>query len=163
MTQQVFLGLGANVDAEHNLRAAVRLLDEHIAVQAASRVYRSMALAKDGQPLPDHPTFLNAALLILTDLPPDQLKVEVLRPIEAQLGRQRDDSDPVRHPIDIDILLYGHKVVDPETLMRAHIALPLADLAPDFVHPTDGRTLGQIAAGFRSELGIAVVEVDLHK
>ena len=161
MSVPVFLGLGSNLDAEQNLRAAVRLLAEQIAIQRVSRVYRSVALAKDGQPLPDRPDFLNAALLIATDLPPDRLKVDVLRPIEAQLGRQRPADDPIRHPIDIDILLFGDRVVDPETLTRAHVALPLADLAPDFVHPTASKTLREIAAGFRDDPGISVVEIDL--
>jgi len=161
MVEQVFLGLGSNVDAERNLRAAVHLLSEQVTVQTVSRVYRSIARAKDGHLLPDRPAFLNAALLIATDLPPDRLKADVLRPVEAQLGRQRGGSDPVRHPIDIDILLYGDQVVDPETLTRAHVALPLADLAPDLMHPTARKTLDEIAAGFRDVSGISAVDVDL--
>jgi 2-amino-4-hydroxy-6-hydroxymethyldihydropteridine diphosphokinase len=161
MGEPVFLGLGSNVDAERNLRAAFRLLSEQVTILTVSRVYQSIALAKDGHPLPERPAFLNAALLISTDLPPDRLKVDVLRPIEAQLGRQRETSDPVRHPIDIDILLYSDWVVDPETLTQAHVALPLADLSPDLVHPTAGKTLGEIAAGFRDKPGISVFDVDL--
>ncbi len=59
-------------------------------------------------------------------------------------------------PLDLDIALFGDRVIndprltvpDPDILTRAHVALPLADLAPEWVHPSTGQTLAQIAARF---------------
>jgi 7,8-dihydro-6-hydroxymethylpterin-pyrophosphokinase len=84
--------------------------------------------------------------------------------IERRLGRKRTADKFAPRPIDLDIVLYGEHVLGlviehsdgqtemiipaRDTLMHAYVALPLADLAPDFVHPLTGETLGQIAARF---------------
>lgn len=161
MSHPIFLGLGSNVDAERSLQEAVRLLSMRVTILNASRVYRSLPIGKDGKPRPDRPPFLNAALLVESDLPPDRLKAEVLGPIEAVLGRQRPAEDPLRHSIDIDILMYGDQVVDPDTLTRGYAALPLADLAPDFIHPTVGETLRAIAARFRDDPDLSPLAIKL--
>ena len=91
----------------------------------------------------------------------------VLRPLEAELGRVRGPDRNAPRPIDLDIAFAGDLVVrdpalgleipDPEIIARAHLALPLADLAPEAVHPLDGRTLGAIAAGFADAPGVRVI------
>jgi 7,8-dihydro-6-hydroxymethylpterin-pyrophosphokinase len=84
------------------------------------------------------------------------------------LGRIRTSDPNAPRTIDLDIALAGELVLadrksgidipDPEILTRAHVALPLADLAPDAVHPVTGETLSEIAEGFRAEAGIRVYE-----
>ncbi|HEC21895.1 MAG TPA: 2-amino-4-hydroxy-6-hydroxymethyldihydropteridine diphosphokinase [Chloroflexi bacterium] len=162
----VFMALGSNVEPETNLRRAVHLLAERLPIRAVSRVYRTVALDANGQPLPDHPPFLNAALLGETTLPPAALKFDVLRPLEARLGRSRSGHDRIIHPIDLDLVLYGDLVLDdpasglrlpdPDILTRAYMALPLADLAPDFIHPVTGQTLAEIAAAFAGQPDITI-------
>ena len=163
----VFITLGSNLDPERNLPWAAGLLHDQAGVARASRVYRSTALGPDGESL-DQPDYLNAAVLVnLRDnVSPDEFKYRVLRAIETSMGRVRSADKYVARPIDLDLALYGDLVLDdlahgltlpdPQILTRAHVALPLADLAPDFVHPISGETLAAIAARFAGAPGIAV-------
>lgn len=149
------------MEPQRNLRWAVGLLHDQIAVRRASHVYRTVALGPQGEPL-DQPHYLNAAVLV--DLPPDvapdQFKFRVLRSIEVSMGRLRSADKFAPRPIDLDIALFGDLVdealgiPDPHILTRAHVALPLADLDPHFVHPLTGETLAQIAARFAAAPGI---------
>lgn len=166
MSAQVFVTLGSNIEPEKNLPEAVRLLAERVMLLRASRVFRSAPVGSEGQP-----DFLNAAVLVETDLPPYNLKFNALRDIEQQLGRVRSADKFAARTIDLDLALYGDLVLDdpqggltlpdPDILTRAHIALPLADLDPDFVHPVSGETLGQIAVRLRDTPAIQVVQLQL--
>ena len=161
----VFITLGSNIDPEDNLPWAAGILHDQAGVKRASHVYRSTPLGPDGQPL-DQPEYLNAAVLVEVpeDVPPDLFKFRVLRAIEDSMGRMRTADKYAARPIDLDLALYGALVVedaaadlvlpDPQILTRAHVALPLADLAPDFRHPVTGETLGEIAARFEGEPGV---------
>lgn len=163
----VFLTLGSNIEPEKHLPAAVTMLAEHFRIAAVSRVYRAAALDAAGEPT-DKPDYLNAAVLIeLADpLEPAALKLTVLRPIEAALGRVRSADKYAPRTIDLDIVLYGERVIDdpvngitipdPDSLTRAYIALPLADLAPGFVHPLSGETLAAVAEPLRGQPGITL-------
>jgi 7,8-dihydro-6-hydroxymethylpterin-pyrophosphokinase len=114
---------------------------------------------------------LNAALLLLTEMSPARLKFEHLRPIEAALGRIRTENRNAPRTIDLDIALYDEEVIrdpdtgllvpDPEIVSCAHLALPLADLDPEHRHPTDGRTLGEIARSFEGQPGIHATDLYL--
>jgi 2-amino-4-hydroxy-6-hydroxymethyldihydropteridine diphosphokinase len=150
-TAPILITLGSNIDPAVNLARAIALLAGRLAVRAVSPVYETAPAAGASGP-----AFLNAAVLVDTDLPPAALKFEVLRAIEADLGRVRVADKNAPRTIDLDLALYGDRVIDdpagglvipdPDILRWLHVALPLADLAPDFVHPVDGRTLGEIAA-----------------
>lgn len=147
----VLVVLGSNIEPEANLVAAVRFLSELVTVEAASPAYRSAPVGSPGSP-----PFLNAAVALSTDLSPGDLKREVLRPIEAALGRVRGADRNAPRTIDLDLALYGALVVDdrahglvlpdPAILEHAHVAVPLADLAPGFEHPVTGERLASIAA-----------------
>jgi 2-amino-4-hydroxy-6-hydroxymethyldihydropteridine diphosphokinase len=141
--------------------------NHHLAMLAASSVYESAPITAAGNVDPDHDLFLNAALLIATDYyPPFSLKYNVLRFIETCLGRTRTADKFAPRTIDLDIALYGDEVCDdprvtipdPDIVRRGHVALPLADLAPAWVHPVTGHTLAEIAARFVGTAGIAVRE-----
>jgi 2-amino-4-hydroxy-6-hydroxymethyldihydropteridine diphosphokinase len=101
----------------------------------------------------DQACFLNAAVLIETELTPVELKAEVLRSIEDELGRQRTADKNAPRTIDLDISLYNEEVFelgnrrvpDPEILEFLHVVQPLADLAPYYRHPETGQTLLDIA------------------
>lgn len=151
----ILLSLGSNIDPLRNLRRAVAELAREADLVAASPVYRSAPVGAPGTP-----EFLNAAVEIATDRPPRDLKWDVLRPIESRLGRVRTDDRNAPRPIDLDLALYGDRVVDDrfpadgrglrlpdaDILRFLHAARPLADIAGDLRHPTDGRSLGEIAA-----------------
>jgi 2-amino-4-hydroxy-6-hydroxymethyldihydropteridine diphosphokinase len=143
-----YLSLGSNLNKEHNLPAAVRLLAEHGPLRALSAVYETAPVGN-----PHDPAFFNAAVALETVLPPADLKRQVLARIEQQLGRQRSADPNAPRTIDIDISLYDDAILDlgkrhipdPEILRFAHIAVPLADLAPRYRHPETGQTLAEIA------------------
>ena len=100
--------------------------------------------------------FLNAAIEVRCDLTPRELKYEVLRSVERELGRVRTANRNAPRTIDLDISLVGQQVFedrvagmeipDPEILTQAHVAIPLADLAPERLHPITGERLREIAA-----------------
>jgi GTP cyclohydrolase IA len=151
----VLIALGSNIDPERNLAQAVSLLSRQpgIRLEAASRIYES---APVGARTPQ-PAYLNAAVLVETDLDPHALKM-ALRSIESALGRVRTEDKYAPRPIDLDIACYGQQVFDldgspipdPDILHYPHIAVPLADVAPDWIYPEQGegqRTLQEIADG----------------
>ena len=163
----VFITLGSNIDPDHHLPRAVGLLHDQVGVVRVSRVYRSLPLGPDGQPL-DQPPFLNAAVLveIAPQVAPDLLKYRVLRPIETGMGRARGADKYAPRPIDLDIALYGDFILDdpesglaipdPEIETRAHVALPLADRPHAYRHPITGQTQARIAARFAAAPGVAL-------
>jgi GTP cyclohydrolase I len=149
----VLIALGSNIDPERNLARAVTMLSRQpgIKLEAASAIYES---APEGARTPQA-AYLNAAVLVETHLDPHALK-EALRSIESALGRVRMEDKYASRPIDLDIAGYGQLVFDldgspipdPDILRYPHIAVPLADVAPDWVYPEQGerqRTLRQIA------------------
>jgi 2-amino-4-hydroxy-6-hydroxymethyldihydropteridine diphosphokinase len=157
----VLVTLGSNIEPEVNLPAAVRMLSARLAVRSVSRAYETEPVGSRGQP-----HFLNAAVLAHVDLPPLVLKHQVLRRIEADLGRVRTEDRFAPRTIDLDIALFGNLVLlgpdgrvvipDPDLLRYAHAVVPAADVAPDLVHPTDGRSLRAIAHGLREQQRLRV-------
>ena len=161
------IALGSNIEPEANLRRAVEMLACHLPIRGVSRVYASDAVGA-----PQTPPFLNAAVLVETDLSPTSLRNEVLRPIEAELGRVRGADRNAPRPIDLDLVLYGELVLDdpeaglvlpdPAIARHAHMALPLADLAPEARHPLSGETWRTIASRFTGAPGIRLAALDLE-
>jgi len=149
----VFVSLGSNVDAAKNLFRAIQELALRCHVVGVSPAYESIAVG--GM---DQANYLNAAVLIQTDLRAADLKQTVLRPVENLLGRIRSADKSALCIIDLDLSLYGDQILqvgqrhipDPDILRYAHVAVPLADLAPLFPHPETGKTLGAIAQSLAS-------------
>ena len=146
---RVYLSIGSNINAEQNLKALMDLLREQTTVIAVSPVYESP------DALGNATVYLNAAVIIETPHALAELKATVLIPIEAELGRRHGETHVT---VDIDIVLVnedileyaGRAIPEPELLVQPYIALPLADIAPDYVHPVDGRTLRAIADGLNN-------------
>ncbi len=139
----IVIGVGSNIDRERNLPAGIRGLRRHprIRVAAVSRVYKSPAVGSTN----GAPDFHNAAVLASTDLGPEELRTE-LREIEARLGRERTADRNAPRTLDLDIVYYadlvrefeGWRIPDPDAGSAAHIALPVAEVAPELVHPETG-------------------------
>lgn len=144
----VYLSLGSNHNAHANLRALLTELRAHpaVSVQAVSGIYASPDAHNNSEP------YLNAAVLLTTPLTPAALKTDVLRPLETKLGRDRSQKRHVS--ADIDIMLWDYAVStyldkpipDPAVTTQPFVALPLAEIAPAYVHPQTGQSLAQIAA-----------------
>jgi 2-amino-4-hydroxy-6-hydroxymethyldihydropteridine diphosphokinase len=150
---QVYLSLGSNLgDRLALLRAAVtRLQAAGFAVVATSPLYESEPWEEEpGQTESERAWYLNCVVAIETMLPPRSL-LERLQAIEGALGRTRaPELTPearrfAPRTLDIDILFYEDQVISaPDDLHiphllaaeRAFVLRPLADIAPDFTHPT---------------------------
>lgn len=144
------LALGSNIRPEFYLPAATAELGRCGRLVGVSRVWQTSPV--DGSGRPD---FLNAAVLLETDLSAATLCCEVTRPIEAALGRVRDPGDShAPRTIDIDLALFDddelviehRRVPDPQLLQRAFLAVPVAELRPGYLWPGTGRSLSQVAA-----------------
>ena len=146
--ERAFLSLGSNLEPESNLPRAVLGLRPLGRILACSNVYRNPAVG----PTPG-PDFLNAAVLLETELAPHVLRTE-LRALEARLGRHRTPDKYAPRTIDLDLVLFGALVVqvdelnlpDPDLMIRPHLAIPLAELDPEHRHPISGESLSSIAA-----------------
>ena len=145
--KKAVIGLGSNIDKTSNIPAAVRAMRQHpdLVVLATSCVYESEAIGGD------YPSFHNAATVIETELDPARLRA-TLRGIEAGLGRVRRDDRNAPRTIDLDIVLY-QDLVDPELNIPdrdlseySYVAVPAADVAPEWVVPGRSRTVAEIAA-----------------
>jgi 2-amino-4-hydroxy-6-hydroxymethyldihydropteridine diphosphokinase len=147
--ERVFVGVGSNIDPEANVRRALGLLAREVRVRAVSTFYRTPAIGDPGGP-----PFLDGVIEVSTTLPPRALKMDVLRRIEADLGRRRGPDRNAPRPIDLDLLLYGDRVEkdglvlpDPDITERPFLALALFELAPCLVLPDSRRALIDVIAG----------------
>jgi 2-amino-4-hydroxy-6-hydroxymethyldihydropteridine diphosphokinase len=166
-SNRAYLSLGSNIKPEHNLPAAVHELRAFGRVLAVSSVWESPPFAADvttdRTTRPAGSNFLNAAVLLETDLSPRDLYDQAIAAIEQRLGRIRDPHDKnAPRTIDIDLSLFNHHVLefagrripDPDIVKRPFVAVPLAELEPDYVHPTEGRRLADIASRCASNSGL---------
>jgi 2-amino-4-hydroxy-6-hydroxymethyldihydropteridine diphosphokinase len=154
-----YISIGSNIDPEANLRQAVALLRERAEVEvlALSAVYQSPAYG-----FADQPDFLDVVAKVQTMLTPEQFKHDVLDDIERHCGRDRASQINKDGPLtmDMDILLWGDtafefgskpwRVPNKGITKFAAVAIPLAELAPDVVHPVEGMTIQQIASRFEN-------------
>ena len=145
----VYLALGTNLnDRSANLRAAIEALPSKINVIAESKVYETPPWGYENQP-----AFLNMAVKCETNLEPESL-LKRLKQLEVQLGREQSFRWGPRL-IDIDILFYNDLILKSESLTiphprlheRAFVLVPLADIAPDFIHPVLKKTIKELLAG----------------
>jgi 2-amino-4-hydroxy-6-hydroxymethyldihydropteridine diphosphokinase len=138
---RAYVALGSNIDAEANVRAAVRLLAARERVIAASTFYRTEAIP------PGAPAFVNGVLAMETSRGPDALKSDVLRDVEARLGRVRSADKNAPRTIDCDLLLHDDALsASPDIETRAFVAIALLEIAPGLVLPGSGQRLGDLVA-----------------
>ena len=133
----VYLALGSNLgDRMGNLVSAVERLSQKMTIKKVSSVYETEPVYYEEQPL-----YFNAVLSAVTELEPSDL-LRFVKGIESDLGRQHSFRNAPRL-IDIDILFYGDLVVQTEELTiphpgiveRAFVLAPLAEIAPELIHP----------------------------
>ena len=148
------ISLGSNIDPAENLQAAVCELANFGTVQKVSRVWESAPVG-----FLEQANFLNSAVLLETAMSAAELKQNALCPIEQKLHRIRDPKN-INAPrtIDLDLSIFitpaESIVMDDNILSRAFVAVPLAELLPEFVHPATGQTLAQIAQQLKNSANL---------
>ena len=147
----VYLGLGSNMgNRRDNLDKGLQLLSQREQMGQASSIY-------DTEPVgnPAQPRFLNLVCQIYTRLAPMEL-LTLVKGIESKLGRTLGESNAPR-PLDIDILFYGNQIVESPKLVIPHprlaerdfVLVPLAEIAPELVHPISGKTINELLQGLK--------------
>ena len=144
-----FIGIGSNIDAAKNVRAAIRSLAQQTRLVAVSMVYRTGALDR-----PEQPSYYNCVAEIETEMRTAAVKYGMLRSIEGSLGRKRTADKYAPRTIDLDLIVYGDLAMDeedihlpdPQIMERPFLAIPLFELAPDLVLAGTGLRIGEIAA-----------------
>lgn len=144
-----YLGLGSNIDARVNIRSGIAALRSAFGGFALSPIYESPAVGFDGN------DFINAVARIETELSPLDLK-HWLNELEDRHGRARNVPKFSDRTLDIDILIYDDlwllspelEIPRREIMSSAHVLKPLADIAPDLVHPEEGRNMARLWRDF---------------
>ncbi|HUE57879.1 MAG TPA: 2-amino-4-hydroxy-6-hydroxymethyldihydropteridine diphosphokinase [Candidatus Udaeobacter sp.] len=149
MMVTVYLSLGSNVgEREANLRKAIAsLADAGVRVSKISSFYETEPVD-----LREQPWFLNGVVEGETGLSALEL-LRGLREIESRMGSKKLVAKGPRL-IDMDILLYGSEMIDtpqlqvphPRMLLRRFVLVPLAEIAPQFQHPSWMKTVSELAA-----------------
>lgn len=143
-----YLGLGSNIgDRKATICKALEILAESVQLESVSSFYETEPWGYEEQPV-----FLNLACRIKTGLNARELLL-LAKSIEKGLGRTPSFRYAPR-TIDIDILLYDNTVIDepdlsiphPRLAERAFVLVPLAEIAPEMIHPKEGKTMKQMAS-----------------
>ena len=144
----MFLSVGTNLgNKAENLKKAIEEIKDMAEIIACSSVYETAAFG-----IAEQPRFLNQVIEIKTVFGPLEL-LQRLQDIEKCMGRIRTIKNGPRI-IDIDILFYGDKIIHtelvtiphPSIVKRSSVLIPLCDIAPDFLHPTEKKTIREIVA-----------------
>jgi len=140
----VCLDIGSNIDRKKNIQACVDQLLLDFPDIIFSKAYESEAFGFEGDP------FINLSAKLSTDKTFDQLN-RYLKSLEDKQARARDTQKFISRTLDVDILLFGDLILQPDIdLPRAEILkfpfvlFPLAEIAADMIHPIEKKPINDI-------------------
>jgi 2-amino-4-hydroxy-6-hydroxymethyldihydropteridine diphosphokinase len=145
----IYISLGSNIKREGNTRAGVEALKQAFGHLTLSSVYESEAVGFDGD------AFYNMVIACEVDEPVHDSN-QILRDIEDANGRDRSGPKFSSRTLDLDLLLYDDLILDEkglvlprgEILKNAFVLWPLAEIAPNLLHPEAGISYAELWAGF---------------
>ena len=148
----VFVAAGSNVEPESALRTALDALARIYGPLRISPAYRNKAVGFEGD------DFINLVVGFTTSDPLTEVRCN-LQQVEALCGRPPNAPKWAPRTMDLDILLYGDTVSTepglllprPDLIKRPYMLKPMADVAPEVVHPTLKRTMKQLWDAFEQD------------
>jgi 2-amino-4-hydroxy-6-hydroxymethyldihydropteridine diphosphokinase len=143
-----YLCIGSNIQPEINLPKAVERLQNYGRVLAVSTAWESHAVGVEG------PNFLNACVSMTAHCSLTNARRQVIRPIERALGRVRTRDKNSPRGIDVDVVMYDGKPSRLEYWEQAFMIVPLAELLPNYEHPSRHQKLAHIAEDMRKHTWI---------
>ena len=149
---RIYISIGSNIEAEQHLRLAIAELRDHYGDLLLSSVYESEAVGFEGD------NFLNMVVGLDTDEDVHHV-VQILRQIEDRHGRVRNGPRFSARTLDLDLLLYDDLVVKEDALdlprgeiiQNAFVLWPLAEIAPEIMHPVEQQSMAALWQGFDKE------------
>jgi len=140
----VYLDIGSNIDREKNIQSCVDQLCLDFEDIIFSKAYESEAFGFEGD------SFINLSAKLETELSFDTLNV-YLKSLESKHARKRDNDKFIDRTLDVDILLYGNLILQPEKdlprkeiLKFPFVLFPLAEIAGEVIHPVKKITINEI-------------------
>ncbi len=145
---EVFLGVGTNLgNRVKNMSDVTAIIERSIGdILLASSIYETEPWGFEAKD-----EFLNMVLKVSTGLGPSELLSRILG-IEISMGRLRGEKQYSSRIIDIDILLYGDRIIDEEDLCIPHphlherkfVLVPLCEIAPGLIHPVINQSIASL-------------------
>lgn len=161
-SKSYFIALGSNLGSKvRNLSAAITAIDEQVGiVTARSEFYQSPALVHPDNSERNPPDYLNAVISIRSRLSPQKVLASLLK-IEAAVGRNRLlELEPwSSRIIDLDLIAAGEDILEEPNLIVPHprmhqrrfVLEPLAEIAPDWVHPILKRSVRDLLSSLSED------------
>jgi len=143
----VFIGVGSSIDKQHHIQQGLLQLQQHFGELTISSVFESEAVGFTGN------NFYNLVVSMTTSAPVEVV-IQTLKRIEIALGRPKKTIKFASRNLDLDILLYNQLVNAALNIPRAEITenafvlQPLAEIAPDLLHPCLGTNYQELWDAF---------------
>ena len=145
----IYISLGSNINREENTRAGINALEQAFGELVLSSVYESESVGFTGD------AFYNMVISCKVDKPVHEAN-QILRDIEDANGRDRSGPRFSSRTLDLDLLLYddlqldenGLKLPRGEILKNAFVLWPLAEIAPQLIHPAVDASYAELWAAF---------------